>query len=193
MWIALFAIFLVSVVYLRATAILSYLRCNDLPPHRTNRSSALAEFALGCQDLSRTACGSFEPTGFAATNASQPVPPRNTADTRLLGRSVFRLRHAPVRHFRTQPCSDIGLLLRRMALLNIEPDRVDGIDPLLFRELQGRCTLCQSKESCACDLVRDATGVGYRDWTKYCANAATLSLLSGIQTVKVNHEMMAPN
>jgi len=79
---------------------------------------------------------------------------------------------------RRKPPADIDLLLRRMAVLNIEPVEVDSADPLLFRELQGLCTLCQSKGPCACDLARDDADTGSRDWREYCPNAATIGLLS---------------
>jgi hypothetical protein len=38
--------------------------------------------------------------------------------------------------------ADVGPLLRRIALLKIESDKLDLADPLLFRELQGVCVLC---------------------------------------------------
>jgi hypothetical protein len=51
-----------------------------------------------------------------------------------------------------------------MALLDLAPQQVDSADPLLFRELQGRCSLCPSKVPCANDLVRDAADAQPRDW-----------------------------
>jgi len=70
---------------------------------------------------------------------------------------------------------DIGLLLRRIAVLNIDPDALDSADPLLFRELQGLCSLCRTKGRCARDLAHDAADLG---WKKYCPNGATLGELA---------------
>jgi hypothetical protein len=66
---------------------------------------------------------------------------------------------------------DICLLLRRIAALKIDPDALDRADPLLFRELQGLCSLCRSKGRCARDLAHYAADL---DWKGYCPNAATL-------------------
>ena len=80
---------------------------------------------------------------------------------------------------RLKASDDVRLLLRRMAVLDLAPHQVNSADPLLFRELQGRCSLCPSKLPCADDLVRDAAGAQARDWREYCPNAATLTFLSG--------------
>jgi len=72
---------------------------------------------------------------------------------------------------------DIGLLLRRMAVLNIDPDELDSADPLLFRELQGLCALCRSKGRCARDLAH-AADLAWQGWKEYCPNGATLSKLA---------------
>ena len=47
---------------------------------------------------------------------------------------------------------DASLLFRRMAALQVDRDELASNDPLLFRELQARCTLCRSKERCVLDL-----------------------------------------
>jgi hypothetical protein len=54
---------------------------------------------------------------------------------------------------RIRTSGDVRLLLRRMAVLDVAPDQVNSADPLLFRELQGRCSLCPSRATCACDLA----------------------------------------
>jgi hypothetical protein len=71
-----------------------------------------------------------------------------------------------------KPTDNTSLLLRRMAILGIDSIELDSTDPLLFRELQGLCSLCQTKARCAADLDHHVPGVNWRD---YCANAATLS------------------
>lgn len=74
---------------------------------------------------------------------------------------------------------DVRLLLRRMTLLDLAPDRVNDADPLLFRELQGRCSLCPSKVACARDLAQEVAGGHSDKWREYCPNAATLASLRG--------------
>src|ERR1700694_5409453 len=48
---------------------------------------------------------------------------------------------------------DVGLLFRRMAMFHIDRNALAKDDPLLFRELQGLCTLCQSKGLCAKEIL----------------------------------------
>ncbi len=80
---------------------------------------------------------------------------------------------------RLQTSDDVRLLLGRMAVLELSPYQVNGADPLLFRELQGRCSLCASKGPCALDLAREAADGRPCNWRAYCPNAASLALLSG--------------
>ncbi len=65
---------------------------------------------------------------------------------------------------------DASLLFRRMAALQIDRDELASDDPLLFRELQGLCTLCRSKERC----VRDLTWNAMRPSGKAGANIARM-------------------
>jgi hypothetical protein len=180
MWIVLFTIVIAAAIFLSVAAILLDSTSQEPSSHRRNKHSIIAEFAQGCQDLSRTACVGFEPKGFGSRDATHPALTASMADTYWSGadRTTSSFQHAPVRVRRVKPPADIGPLLRRMAVLNIEPDEVDRADPLLFRELQGLCTLCQSRGPCASDLAHDAADAGFRDWREYCPNAATLSLLS---------------
>jgi hypothetical protein len=79
---------------------------------------------------------------------------------------------------RIKTSDDVRLLLRRMAVLDVVPDQVNSADPLLFRELQGRCSLCPSRATCACDLAQDAADAQSRNWREYCPDAAMLGFLS---------------
>jgi hypothetical protein len=63
-----------------------------------------------------------------------------------------------------------------MATLHIDRDWVATDDPLLFRELQGRCTLCPSKEQCIGDLAAGLRAVSM----EYCPNAGTLNMLEAL-------------
>jgi hypothetical protein len=76
---------------------------------------------------------------------------------------------------------DAGLLFRRMAALQIDRDELASDDPLLFRELQGLCTLCRSKERCVLDLAQEHDQLGNPGWREYCPNAATLNVLGAVQ------------
>lgn len=78
----------------------------------------------------------------------------------------------------------VRLLLRRMAVLDVAPDQVNSADPLLFRELQGRCSLCPSRATWACDLAQDAANAQSRNWREYCPDAAMLGFLS--RTARAN-------
>jgi hypothetical protein len=74
--------------------------------------------------------------------------------------------------------ADVGLLLNRMVVLRIDPDAVDRADPLLYRELQGLCSLCRSKGRCARDLAHDAADRASQSWKEYCPNGTTLNRLA---------------
>ena len=62
---------------------------------------------------------------------------------------------------------DASLLFRRMAVLQIDRDELASDDPLLFRELQGLCTLCRSKERCVLDLAQEHDQPGHPAWREY--------------------------
>jgi hypothetical protein len=79
------------------------------------------------------------------------------------------------------PAYDVRLLLRRLAMLNIDQQELANDDPLLFRELQGLCTLCRSRERCVQDLARGCDELWGQDWRDYCPNATTLNVLGAVQ------------
>jgi hypothetical protein len=72
---------------------------------------------------------------------------------------------------------DASLMLRRMALSEIDRAELAESDPLLFRELQGVCALCERKARCALDLAKQASGDRSEEWRDYCPNAAALAAL----------------
>jgi hypothetical protein len=76
---------------------------------------------------------------------------------------------------------DASLLFRRMAALRVDRDELASDDPLLFRELQGLCTLCRSKERCVLDLTQERDEPGNQGWREYCLNATTLNALGAVQ------------
>jgi hypothetical protein len=76
---------------------------------------------------------------------------------------------------------DASLLFRRMAALQVDRDELASDDPLLFRELQGLCALCRSKECCVLDLAQGRDELANPAWREYCPNAATLNALGAVQ------------
>ena len=76
---------------------------------------------------------------------------------------------------------DASLLFRCMAALQVDRGELAADDPLLFRELQGRCTLCRSKETCVEDLAIGFDDAGWDRWRGYCVNATTLTTLGATQ------------
>jgi hypothetical protein len=74
---------------------------------------------------------------------------------------------------------DASLLFRRMAALQIDRDELASNDPLLFRELQGVCTLCRDKERCVLDFAQEREGNPTRH--EYCPNETTLNALAALQ------------
>jgi hypothetical protein len=75
---------------------------------------------------------------------------------------------------------DASLLFRRMAALQVDREEIARDDPLLFREFQALCTLCQSKERCVLDLAQERQS-GNESWREYCLNATTLNALGAVQ------------
>jgi hypothetical protein len=68
-----------------------------------------------------------------------------------------------------------------MAALQVDRDELANDDPLLFRELQGLCTLCRDKERCVLDLAQEGDKPENREWREYCTNATTLNALGAVQ------------
>ena len=66
------------------------------------------------------------------------------------------------------------LLVRRMAVLDLDRDEIATTAPSTFQDLQRVCTLCQSQRQCARDLRHDPAD---RVWEGYCPNVAILKLL----------------
>ena len=84
----------------------------------------------------------------------------------------------------------VALLFRCMPMLQIDPDEIARDDPLLFRELQGLCSLCACKAACTDDLVRKFDEASLGRWRDYCPNAATLTMLGALQNCAVAAQHM---
>ena len=96
---------------------------------------------------------------------------------RALGIPAAQLRWVPSR----SP-DPISLLERRMEALLLNPDEVAHTEPLMIRELQHRCVGCGKRRQCALDLADRSADPGWQCWRAYCPNAATLLMLSVLQS-----------
>ena len=76
---------------------------------------------------------------------------------------------------------DGSLLFRCMDMLQIDRDALASDDPLLFRELQGRCALCRDKAQCMHAQARSFEDAAWDRWREYCPNASTLSTIGAVQ------------
>jgi hypothetical protein len=74
-----------------------------------------------------------------------------------------------------------GLLLRCMDMLQIDRNELAKDDPLLFRELQGRCALCRDRETCERELAHEFDDADWTEWRAYCPNSATLTTIGAVQ------------
>ncbi len=80
------------------------------------------------------------------------------------------------------PCRfyDASLLLC-MDMLQVDQHELATNDPLLFRELQGRCSLCSHKEECVQDLGHEFDNDRLERWRAYCPNSTMLTTIGAIQ------------
>jgi hypothetical protein len=76
----------------------------------------------------------------------------------------------------------ISLLERRMEALSLNPDEVAHIEPLTVRQLRNRCVKCERRELCALDLADEFADPEWQSWRDYCPNAATITMLSTLQS-----------
>jgi hypothetical protein len=80
------------------------------------------------------------------------------------------------------PCYfDAGLLFRCMDMLQIDRSQLKRDEPLLYRELQGVCTLCRDKQDCSFDLAGGFNGLRRDAWWLYCPNSAMLTTVRALQ------------
>jgi hypothetical protein len=69
-----------------------------------------------------------------------------------------------------------------MRILRIDPDSICRSEPAAFRRLEKLCNSCEAQAVCTLDLARDATDPIRQDWREYCPNAATLNMLSAVES-----------
>src|ERR1700746_3113805 len=76
---------------------------------------------------------------------------------------------------------DAGLLFCCMYVLQMYHRKLAQAEPLLYRELQGVCTLCPNKRDCAFDLAGGFGGTRWDEWWLYCPNSAMLTTIGALQ------------
>jgi len=76
---------------------------------------------------------------------------------------------------------DASLLFCCMDVLQIDHGKLARDEPLLYRELQGVCTLCPSKQDCSFDLAGGFDGMRWDEWWLYCPNSAMLTTIGALQ------------
>jgi hypothetical protein len=70
-------------------------------------------------------------------------------------------------------------LFSYMDMLQVDQRDLAADDPLLFRELRGRCSLCRHKRECAEDVSHPFAKS--QRWREYCPNSAVLTTIGAIQ------------
>ena len=78
-------------------------------------------------------------------------------------------------HVVRQPSGIAGLLERRLAALELDPEDIRKLSPLLLLDLQWTCACCTEKKRCAGDFAEDPNPP---DWESYCPNADRLRTLT---------------
>ena len=74
----------------------------------------------------------------------------------------------------THPEGTQQLLERRLTALDLPPEVISELLPMLMRDLQRTCTMCQAKAHCMDDLKVSPIADG---WESYCPNSGTLRTL----------------
>ncbi len=61
-----------------------------------------------------------------------------------------------------------------MQALRIDPEAIRRVEPMVMRDLERVCALCEHKRQCAHELT---TGKAAQDYAEFCPNAETLTAL----------------
>lgn len=112
---------------------------------------------------------------FSASDTCSEYELNNKA--RYLGIPVAQLRW--VSSYRPDP---VSLLERRMGSLLLNLDEIAHIEPAVIKQLRQRCVRCVDLERCAMDLADKFADPGSQCWRDYCPNAATLTIMSTLQS-----------
>ena len=82
---------------------------------------------------------------------------------------------------RPRKAHDAELLFCCMDVLQIDHGKLMRDEPLLYRELQGVCTLCLNKQECSLDLAGGFDAIRWDEWWLYCPNSAMLTTIGALQ------------
>ena len=74
-----------------------------------------------------------------------------------------------------QPDGAALLIEKRLAMLSLDLDEIRKLSPLLLRDLQRTCALCEEKARCADDMAEAPLDPG---WKSYCPNSGSLRTLT---------------
>lgn len=74
----------------------------------------------------------------------------------------------------------VGLLVRRMHALHLDPDRFSAGEDFAFAELKRLCARCESRGQCERELEDEFADPGWQAWRDYCPNSTTLSMLTAL-------------
>ena len=66
-------------------------------------------------------------------------------------------------------------LPKMMQALRLDPDAIRRVEPMVMRDLERVCALCEHKRQCGHEL---AAGKAAEDYAEFCPNADTLSSLT---------------
>ena len=133
---------------------------------REKRPTVLAAVLQWCRNRGAATAVRYSPNQDAGGGVMRPAM------------DVFEAAAPPRYHFYA------SLLFACMDRFHVDRGELASEEPLRFRELQGLCTLCRAKETCSRDL-QFAFDAAQRDrWSAYCPNAATLSMISVVQSCR---------
>lgn len=74
-----------------------------------------------------------------------------------------------------RPDGTQDLLERRLAVLDLDPEEIWKLSPMLLRDLQRTCGSCAERQRCKDDMEISPLAPG---WESYCPNSGTLRTLS---------------
>jgi hypothetical protein len=98
-----------------------------------------------------------------------------------MGKSVIEASPSGKMPKRRRNPHDALLLFCCMDVLQIDHNKLARDEPLLYRELQGVCTLCPSKQECSLDLAGGFDAIRWDEWWLYCPNSAMLTTIAALQ------------
>ncbi len=79
-----------------------------------------------------------------------------------------------LRRVAREPNGTVELLYRRLASLRLSAEDVRAVSPLLLRDLERTCAVCDEKGRCKSDFAESDNPAG---WESYCPNSGTLRTL----------------